>query len=111
MKVDSLRELLRTGKVSCETCLFWVRVGDSLDGKCHYYPPRPIVLEKVERRADLKDFENGLEYDPYELLRKEEEEQWEYCMATWPKTDHSEYCSLWEPNLDCALEIANPDVS
>lgn len=109
MKIDSFTELFKAGKVNCETCLFWVRPGDSLDGKCHYYPPRAIVLEKVERRLDITDFENGLEYAPYELLRKEEEAQWEYCLTAWPKTDPNEYCASWEPNAVCASEIAKLD--
>jgi len=109
MKIDSFRELFGAGKVTCETCLFWARPGDSLNGECHYYPPRPIVLEKVERRLDITDFENGLEYAPYELLRKEEDAQWEYCLTAWPKTNPTAYCASWEPNADCASEIAKLD--
>ena len=109
MQIDSLRELLGKGKVHCETCLFWVGRGDSSNGECHYYPPKPIVREKVERRLDITDFDNELDFTPYELLKKEEEEHWDYCLTAWPKTNPSEYCASWEPNVECALEIARLD--
>ena len=106
MMIDSFRELLGKGKVQCKACLFWVRIGDSSSGECRYYAPRPIVREKVPKKFDITDFENNLDFPPYELLEKEAEEQWEYCLTAWPKTNHSEYCASWEPNAECALEIA-----
>jgi hypothetical protein len=85
MKIDSFRELCRDGKVNCETCLFRMRLSDSSHGECHYYPPRPIVYERTDRRLDLTDFENDLEGVPHELLRTDEEDQWEYSLAAWQK--------------------------
>jgi len=99
MRPDELRQLKKESEkvnafdVSCGNCLYWVQGDRDLGGECRYYPPRAMVLEKVEVQREYLEAVSDVR-DCYEHERADR------FVAIWPKTHKYEWCGHWEPRLE-----------